>query len=549
MTTEGDVEVINLNVNLDQFNKTELVKPVVILDKNYEMDSSSTTSTNSPIISSQQLEELPTLCACNELISSTVDCSDCGRPAFKALQHLQEECNKSRAKLNDLEREKEVLRHKRMEIDTDKVNLENSLQDKLYKMKMTSNNILSLQHDIKILETKCKEEATQVEKIQQSKENVKRELEDLTQRLFEEADSMIKVEKAEQHILQERNSKLRDELDSVQLELREAQDELKLIRKELERQNENNSSYSLESPTSPPRFHNENHTLKMGKDSNVMDAYTRAQVETLLMHGVEFGLQMDTLEDDKTLMDFNDFIQLSQTTPLRKINSLKYMKYCIREDIEPCLRFGPNPKMASKKILDAILVKTCFVEECPNGFVIEQAERQLKEEATATLWERFTTSSVFLGCQACGREIKDLKARPDILKYRFRISYFDEWACIDRYCRDRLLAVIEFYTFIRYLRNGAYKHRSLHELYQQAIRLKLQMLLAKMGTLPVMLNNCGINSEKIASAFQGEDISNSSSILFSSESVSNIERTSSSTESTITFSTVKSSRTSASSSQ
>lgn len=65
-----------------------------------------------------------------------------------------------------------------------------------------------------------------------------------------------------------------------------------------------------------------------------------------------------------------------------------------------------------------------------------------------------------------------------------------------------------------------------------------------MGALPNMLQTCGINMEKIATAFHGEDVNNSVILL----SDSTFERLSSSTESTITISTVESSRTSASSS-
>lgn len=67
-----------------------------------------------------------------------------------------------------------------------------------------------------------------------------------------------------------------------------------------------------------------------------------------------------------------------------------------------------------------------------------------------------------------------------------------------------------------------------------------------MGALPNMLQNCGIHIEKIATAFHGEDTNNS--VILLSDSASNFERLSSSTESTITISTVASTRTSASSS-
>jgi hypothetical protein len=66
-----------------------------------------------------------------------------------------------------------------------------------------------------------------------------------------------------------------------------------------------------------------------------------------------------------------------------------------------------------------------------------------------------------------------------------------------------------------------------------------------MGALPSMLQNCGIHPEKMATAFHGEDLN--PSLVLMSESASTIERLSSSTESTMTMSTVESPRTSASS--
>ncbi|KAK4518619.1 uncharacterized protein ATC70_008838 [Mucor velutinosus] len=530
-TTATEEQILNLNINI---KPDGMMPPVVTLDKTYHDSSNSTTSTNSPVISLKSLE-----CQCHG-ISSDFECLRCRN--VLSFESIQTEYNETKTQLHTLQRQRTVLRHEQNELATKTLQLEKTLAEKQRSIETTCQGIQSLQLDLKVLEVKCKEETSQVIDIQQSKENVKKELEDLTVKLFEEANSMITIERAEQQVIKSRNDQLQQELEDAQSLLKDASIELTQIRNKM---GDSSHVYSIDEQPQSPQSPNSTQIedCNTPAESNVIDTYTRAQVETILMHGLDLGLHMDTLEDQSALEDLNDFIQLVHKTPLRKLHSLKYMRYCIRDDIEPCLRFGPNPKIASKKIMDAILVKTCFVEECPEGFVTEQATRQLKEEASATLWERFTTSSVFLGCQACGRDVHRA-ARQEELKYRFRISYFDEWACIDRYCRDRLQAVIEFYLFIRHLRAGVYKHRSLHELYQQSIRLRLQMFLARMGALPNMLQNCGIHHEKIAMAFHGEDINHSVVLL----SESTIERLSSSTESSITVSTVESSRTSASSS-
>lgn len=452
------------------FNITSKDVPaVVILDAPYEAtttssSSTTTTSTNSPVISTHHLEL--TSCACNRRITSEYTCSECAHQ-FTAIQQLAQDTQEAKTLLYQLQSQAEALRHdQRTKSDTCEL-LETTMIESRELIVSTTQGIDSLQHDLKVLKSKCKEESSQVTKIQESKENIEKELEELSNRLSEEAESMIVIEKQAQAILSTRNLALETELKVAENKLFEASSQLKLIRNKMGQQDDLINHTLDEQPQQ-----------QQEEESNVIDTYTRAQVETILMHGLDMGLHMDTLEDDGALMDFNDFLTALYKSPLRKIHSLKYMRYCVRDDIDPCLRFGPHPRLTSKKIMDAILVKSCFIEECPPGFVTEQAIRQLKEEASATLWERFTTSTVFLGCQACGRNM-DKQSRVDLLKYRFRVSYFDEWACIDRYCRDRLLAVIEFYLFIRHLRAGAYKHRSVHELYQQSMRLKLQMFLTR----------------------------------------------------------------------
>lgn len=441
------------------FTIKDNMKPVIILDntkEQVELNSTSTTSTNSPIISTTELLNFST-CPCNELISSSYDCSDCGQTdSFDAIKDIGIEFDATRNRSREIKNQYNDIRHEREKLDIDYNNLKSNLIQKQQDMETTTHNIESLTLDLKILKSKCKEEVSQVKSIQESKLNVEMELCELTEKLKQEANKLIDIEKREQFDLLQKNSILTQEIGTATKELIEITDELKLIKSKIESKEDQ--------PIKEEDDDNNNHQS--------IDIYTRSQVELILMHGLDLGIYMDTLEDDSVLMEFNDFIQLLYKTPLRKLNGSKYMKYCIKEDIDPCLRFGPNPRLASKKIIDSILVKSCFIEECPEGFVDEQSSRLLKEEATATMWERFTTSSVFIGCQACGRHTDDLK-------YRFRISYFDEWACIDRYCRDRLLAVVEFYTFIRHLRAGAYKHRSLHELYQQSLRLKLQMFIAR----------------------------------------------------------------------
>ncbi|KAI8970701.1 hypothetical protein BDB01DRAFT_731505 [Pilobolus umbonatus] len=446
--------------------------------------------------------DISSFCLCHDLITSS-HCEDCGRP-FTAIQSLQEDYDLVKHQVSRLRNQKTSYHHERYEYVKKENKLKKLLQAKEEGIEMAVYGIQSLEHDIETVKVKCTEERDKIEQIQLSKETTRRELEELSLRLFEEANKMVVIEQDQQRVLRTKNDMLETQLVLTHQSLESVQNELNLIRNQME--------------THQP----------------IVDIHTRAQLDMLMIHGVD-RVQIESVEDDAALMDFSEFIQTVLMTPLRKLHGLKYMRYCIREDIEPTLRFGPHPRVASKKIMDSILVKTCLIEECPKGYVHEQKKDEL---LVASLWDRFTQSNSFMGCQACGREVVE-EEREDVLEYRFRVSYFDEWACIDSYCRDRLMTVIAFYAFIHQLRVGAYKHRSLHELYQECMRLKLQMFLARMGALPTVLTQCGLKSTEIATPFR-EEISNVLSDPF-------LERLSTSTESMLTVSTIASSRTSASS--
>ncbi|CAO3623769.1 unnamed protein product [Cunninghamella blakesleeana] len=206
--------------------------------------------------------------------------------------------------------------------------------------------------------------------------------------------------------------------------------------------------------------------------------------------------------DDMLLNEFAEFVKFGTSMPLKKLHSIPFMKHCQLEDVEPCLRFGAHSRLSARKINDAIVMNTCFIEEAPNGFADEQARRPVDiplkiSAAKSMIWERFSSSSqtsVFSGCQACGR------SNDTPLPYRFRISYFDDWACIDRYCRDRLVAVCEFYVFIRNVRQGYYNSRSIDDLYQEAMRLRLQMFYARMGALTWTIRSLGFKEGVIGQA-------------------------------------------------
>lgn len=477
----------------------------------------------------------PPVCACEHWLVS-VDSEHCGLcdDPQPALQWWQAERTVRVQTIDRTQSQLERLRDKQSEQDDYIQQLRQQIIDKEKAIERRGPELEALKQDLEILQQKCTGERQQVQQIQQSKESVKRELEELSQRLFEEANEMIQHEKKEKERIEQDLEVIRHLLTEVENDLALAQKELAQLRHHLQSEESkyqkqqqqqhrpsstctNLSDHRL-STCSSSALADHHHVADAPPLSSLMRAQIDLATQSIISSNQataqsmpSLGVQVEASEDDHCLMEFRQFIDAATTVSLRKLNSLPYMKHVIEEDVKPTLRFGPNPRMACRKIIDAILVKTCFVEDCPPGYVSQLIETQQRQQAAAaansentiaSLWERFSLSPVFYGCQACGRAVApEEKDQCDkVLLYRFRTSYFDEWSCIDRYCRDRLESVIQFYAFLRQLRIGAYRHRSLTDLYQECSRLRLQMFLARMGALPSALHGCGMDPDRLAKA-------------------------------------------------
>jgi hypothetical protein len=432
-------------------------------------------------------------CPCAHILvsSNSKHCALCDQ-VIPAVERLQNERLQEMEELKNLQQK---LKHevkcikdqsKEIEVLTKKIEeLEDDLDAK-------TDAFVALQNDMEILNEKYVDEIERVAEIQHSKDMVENELEDLSRRLFEEANGMVANEKREKYNLEVAQRHLENQLKETRERLHAEQMQLKELRIKME---------EMESRSEEER--DESDSGEQGKRSSaVSDAGAQglADMTTLLngsskrqsQHGADIDSTTTNI-DDLVLGEFRDFIATGRSLPLKKLHTNAFMRNCQLEDVEPCLRFGPNPRLSAKKIIDAIVMNTCFIEEAPIGFAEQQASRpidvQLRISAQKNMmWERFSSNQNghFKGCQACGRQDGSQ------LPFRFRIAYYDDWACIDRYCRDRLVAVCEFYVFVRNARQGYYNSRSIHDLYQESIRLRLQMFYAryeflgeKTGTLPV----------------------------------------------------------------
>ncbi|KAI8327475.1 hypothetical protein EDC96DRAFT_453278, partial [Choanephora cucurbitarum] len=239
-----------------------------------------------------------------------------------------------------------------------------------------------LEQDMHTLNQKYVAEIERVGNIQHEKDMVEHELEELSLKLFEEANAMVAVEKKARW-------QIENELRQTQEQLLAEQAQLRELRSRLTSDRPSDTTSILDSSTTMIM---KNRINAKNKRPSTIDGF---QLESFREY---------TIASSQKLL-----------TP-KKLNQTTFMKHCLSEDIEPCLRFGPQSKLSIKKMIDFLSRQACFIEHIHTGLAPSSSVVQ----PSKPLWERFNantpTKSIVVSnsCSACGRSDDAV-----VLNYRF----------------------------------------------------------------------------------------------------------------------------------
>ncbi|CAG8522136.1 12858_t:CDS:1 [Ambispora leptoticha] len=459
-------------------------------------------------------EETNEDCPCQKfhVAPGSATCTNCDRlvPPLaelyrQRLQHIEdlevantkikEEHEKSEQQKNELESLKKKIIEFEDKIDsrTDELNeLQQLLKAKTDELNARTSEINDLKKAMTVLNEKYVDEIDKVAELQHSKDMVEGELEELSRSLFEQANGMVAKEAKQRHELEVQRKSLENQLQETKERLLAESSQLQELRERMQQM--------VQQQPEPDSRRSSNHSDPTFRAcSDFVELYRlwekSPDAAAILPRPTgEDGIGID----EELLSEFRDFVNQSSSIPIKKIHNLQFMKHCLEEDVEPCMRFGNNPRVQARKIVDAIAANTCCIEEAPFG-----ADKELELNPTSPIrnsaakpifwgFPANTNATPRAGCQCCGR--------PGSLPFQFRITTLDDWSLIDRYCRDRLVAVCEFYVFIRNIHQGFYGNRKIEDLYAECLRLRLQMFYARLGALPSILNTLGIKGTELASA-------------------------------------------------
>ncbi|CAO3617460.1 unnamed protein product [Mucor fragilis] len=330
-----------------------------------------------------------------------------------------------------------------------------------------SQEIQELRQDLIRLNQKYVDQIERMQTAEHAKHQVESELEDLSLRLFEQANQMVSDEKKARFHAERKVTLLERELASVYEELGNERAQLNELRVKL-------------------------HELPVHPLDQSPPAHQTPPLQESQLHQIHHGISTAAYLDHGWLNLFEDFLILAPKTPLEHIHKLQFIKQCLELDIEPCLRFGNNPKggqLSWRRALDAILHQSCFIESetsfmkrFSHDTAAAPALRVVARRSSfAQLASRFRPSSGLSSaaakqpCYGCGMELQ-----APLFRFRLKEQDADSYT-IDRSCRDRLVAVCDFYVFIRHIRLGLHGQKTVQCLFRECVWLRLCMFWARSG--------------------------------------------------------------------
>ncbi|KAM3587716.1 uncharacterized protein V6R79_012673 [Siganus canaliculatus] len=161
---------------------------------------------------------------------------------------------------------------------------------------------------------------------------------------------------------------------------------------------------------------------------------------------------------------FSDFKAWKEEPTLDR--SCCFLERVYREDIYPCLTFSKNELGAA--ILEAVEQNTLSVE--PVGF---QPLPVVKASAVECGGPNGRRAELVTKCALSGQT--------KTCKHRIKFGDSSNYYYVSPYCRYRITAVCNFFTYIRYIHQGLVKQQDVEQMFWEVMQLRREMSFAKLG--------------------------------------------------------------------
>ncbi|XP_030575723.1 rab-3A-interacting protein isoform X1 [Archocentrus centrarchus] len=286
------------------------------------------------------------------------------------------------------------------------------------------------------------------ERLSKVRDQLGQELEELTASLFQEAHKMVREANVKQATAEKQLKEALGKIDVLQAEVQA----LKTL--------------VLSSPTSPvgelPSVGGGGVKTPFRKGHSRNKSTSSAMLGTQPDPSATQPIVRECREVDSQL--FGEFKAWKEAPTLER--SCSFLERIYREDIYPCLTFSKSE--LGSAILEAVEQNTLSVE--PVGF---QPLPVVKASAVECGGPNGRRPDLVTKCALSG-QTKTCKHR---IKFGDSSSYY----YVSPYCRYRITAVCNFFTYIRYIHQGLVKQQDAEQMFWEVMQLRREMSLAKLG--------------------------------------------------------------------
>ncbi|XP_037551940.1 rab-3A-interacting protein isoform X2 [Nematolebias whitei] len=278
------------------------------------------------------------------------------------------------------------------------------------------------------------------ERLSKVRDQLGQELEELTASLFQEAHKMVKEANVKQATAEKQLKEALGKIDVLQAEVQA----LKTL--------------VLSSPTSPVG------ELPSAVGGGVKTPFKKGHSRNKSTSSAMLGTQPDPSATQPIVREcrevdsqlFSEFRAWREEPTLDR--SCSFLDRVYREDIYPCLTFSRSELGSS--ILEAVEQNTLSVE--PVGF---QPLPVVKASAVE-----------------CGGPKKcALSGQTKTCKHRIKFGDSSNYYYVSPFCRYRITAVCNFFTYIRYIHQGLVKQQDAEQMFWEVMQLRREMSVAKLG--------------------------------------------------------------------
>ncbi|CAG8452477.1 7396_t:CDS:2 [Diversispora eburnea] len=383
-----------------------------------------------------------------------------------------------------------------------------------------------LKRDLSALAVSLSEEQNLRAQIQSNKESLEQEIDEWINAMFEKVNQMVFDEANAREELELLNIETKGKMENPLKSSGSRQDrlrELKLLLVHLDSTKQRQAaptqngvplsrnsvirrSLMSNSPRSSRTYGNFGHMSPSIFSNNSLDEIIFVKNKRIYIDGFVFE-------------EFQDYVKSLATTPApnNSTPTHPFIKRCMTEDIQPCLFEGSNgwkSPFYKRRLLDAIIKNQCEIETIfvgdSNSLHSTQNDSQISSSIsnTRSSYQDPPKPAPTIKCGLCGHlrscEYRMRLSGPDAAvppttimtpSSRFSIGGSPGWIPLDRFCRDRVVAVCDFYAYLSHLRQGLLINSPVWAMYKQCLKNRRKMSLARVGNVSMFEDEENINNE------------------------------------------------------